>query len=145
MAASGPQVRRFDPVYHFVLGPTVLGLAVLGAYLMVDKLLNGQWAEGLFFLLLAVANILFYALVRQYPLATQGRLIRQELRLRYHALTGEHFIQRESQLNLGQIMVLSLAGDDELLELIDKTVDEDLTPEEILRRIKHRHVDPLRL
>lgn len=59
-----------------------------------------------------------------------------EMRLRYFHLTGVPFYPKEKQLRLGQLIALRFAGDEELLDLIEKTITEGLPPKEIKRLVK---------
>lgn len=129
--------KKFDPLYHFLLIPLVLFVSVIAATLMVDKLAEEAYLEAAFMILVALTCMGLLALVRLYPLATQKRVIRLEVSLRYLALTGEHFHDKARHLDDQQVAALSYAGDEEFLVLLDKAIDEKLRPDEILRRIEN--------
>lgn len=59
-----------------------------------------------------------------------------EIRQRYFHLTGLPFYTKENQLKLGQIIALRFAGDDELLELMEKAILNKLSPKEIKLQVK---------
>lgn len=60
-----------------------------------------------------------------------------EMRQRYFHLTGSSFYQKENQLRLGQIIALRFAGDEELIELMEKAIKQRLSPKEIKVQIKN--------
>jgi hypothetical protein len=60
-----------------------------------------------------------------------------EMRQRYFHLTSKSFYPVESQLKLGQVIALRFAGDNELLELIEKAIHQKLSPKEIKLQIKN--------
>lgn len=59
------------------------------------------------------------------------------MRIRYFHLTGRSLYEKEGKLKLGQIIALRFAGDDELLELMDKAINENLSPKEIKMQVKN--------
>lgn len=88
-------------------------------------------------LLGAVIIALLPLLSRIYALKTQNRIILMEMRQRYFHLTGSSFYQKENQLRLGQIIALRFAGDEELVELMEKAIKQRLSPKEIKVQIKN--------
>lgn len=59
------------------------------------------------------------------------------MRQRYFHLTGLSFYPKEYQLKLGQIIALRFAGDEELLDLMEKAIKEKLSPKEIKLQVKN--------
>lgn len=85
-------------------------------------------------------------MVRQhYGLKNQDRIIRGEVRYRYFVVTGERFELLESNLSNSQIFALRFASDQELKELVQKTVDQNLTSKEIKQSIQNWQADNWRL
>jgi len=125
--------KRLHPLYHFFMVPISVLTIILAVYLTFT---NENFIEGIFYLLLSCLLGLTILLTRVYSLSTQNRLIRVEMRLRYFELTSRHFSEVENQLNLSQIIALRFAGDEELEALIQKTIEEKLTSEEIKKRVK---------
>jgi hypothetical protein len=80
-----------------------------------------------------------------YGLKNQDRIIRLEMRLRYFQLTNQPFNAIEHQLELGQIFALRFASDDELVDLIKRTIRESLTPTEIKKAIQNWQSDYMRV
>lgn len=67
-------------------------------------------------------------LARIYALTLQDRLIRTEEQLRYYMLTNQRI---DSRITMKQLIALRFASDEEYVALVEKTVKEDLSPEEI--------------
>lgn len=57
--------------------------------------------------------------------------------LRYFHLTGSPFYPKENQLKLSQIIALRFAGDEELIELMERAIKEKLSPKEIKQQVKN--------
>jgi hypothetical protein len=84
-------------------------------------------------------------LARIYALKNQDRIIRMEMRQRYFELAGKPFKDHEKKLRLSQIIALRFASDEELLPLIEKTIEEDLRSKEIKKSIKNWQEDRRRV
>ncbi|GEM_PF-163278 len=133
--------KRIDPIYHYLMLPLSLVILGLAMYLAFEKTI----VEGLFYLLLGLAMSLAILKLRFYPRVLQNRLIRTEMRLRYHEITGKNFQEWEEKLTLEQIIALRFAGDAELEELTQLSIDEKLSPQQIKERIKVWNSDTYRV
>lgn len=80
-----------------------------------------------------------------YALTLQNRIILNEMRNRYFHLTGKTFEEKEQNLKLGQIIALRFAGNDELLDLLDRSIAEKLTAKEIKQQIRNWKGDYIRV
>ena len=67
----------------------------------------------------------------------QDRIIRLEMRFRYYLLTSARFEVKENQLSMRQIVALRFACDEELVALIERTIQEKLTPDTIKKEIQN--------
>jgi hypothetical protein len=134
---------RLNPAHHFVLVPLVLSLFIWSIvhFFQADSNLSGRLA----WVLITFSIVLVSMITRVYALKNQDRLIRLEMRQRYFELTGESFSKKEKQLNLGQILALRFASNDELLNLIEKAINENLSKKEIKLAIKDWQGDYLRV
>lgn len=59
------------------------------------------------------------------------------MRQRYFHLTGKPFYPKENQLKLGQIIALRFAGDEELLDLMEKAISQKLSTKDIKLQVKN--------
>ncbi len=82
---------------------------------------------------------------QHYALGGQNRTVRLEMRLRYYILTGKRFEEIEKQLSFGRIAALRFAPDEELPSLIDAAIAEQLSADEIKKRITNWLPDTKRI
>jgi Family of unknown function (DUF6526) len=69
-----------------------------------------------------------------FPLGTQDRVIRAEENLRYYVLTGKLL---PADIRMGQVIALRFAPDEELEALVNRALNENLSPNEIKKAIKN--------
>ncbi|MBA4298643.1 MAG: hypothetical protein C0433_00825 [Cyclobacterium sp.] len=127
---------RYFPFHHFVVTPMTLiylGWTVYKTNFSSSESLN----SGIYSLLGAMILSLLPLLARIYALKTQNRIILTEMRQRYFHLTGAPFYSVENQLKLSQIIALRFAGDEELLPLMEKAIQEKLSPKDIKKQVKN--------
>jgi len=95
--------------------------------------------------LLSVAGFIFlclFAFVRIFALKAQDRAIRAEENLRYFALTGKLL---PATLQIGQIIALRFAADEEFVALAVKAAAENLSSKEIKQSINNWKADTYRV
>ncbi len=111
----------------------------------------GIWQYGLWPLWAMIELCIFMILYlgfmtrQHYALGNQNRTVRLELRLRYYILTQKRLEDIESKLTFKQLAALRFASDAELSSLIDAAVRENLTPDEIKKRIRVWLPDTMRV
>lgn len=127
---------RYFPFHHFVVTPMTLIYLGWTVYKM-DFSLSESLNSGIYSLLGAMILTLLPLLARIYALKTQNRIILMEMRQRYFHLTGAPFYSVENQLKLSQIIALRFAGDEELLPLMEKAIQEKLSPKDIKKQVKN--------
>lgn len=131
------------PHHFFFYGFIGLAFALcaLGFWRYPDQRL--LWA----FMALLVFLIVWLAFMtrQHYALGNQNRTVRLEMRLRYYVLTGKRFEEVERQLSFGRIAALRFAPDEELPDLVKKSIEEKLTSDQIKRSIKHWLPDTMRV
>ena len=120
----------------------------LAAYLLIALLIIGSivkfyrsWVTGfgglltpVLFLIVALALLSVTWYCRSFSLRAQDRAIRAEENLRYYAMTGKLL---DSKLTLGQIIALRFAPNNELVHLVLKAVEENLSAKQIKEAIKN--------
>ena len=127
-------IRYYTP-HHFIYYPVVMTLLVFSVYFIFtseDKLI-WTFISAVF----VVFFFLAFMLRQHYALTLQNRIVRLELRYRYFTLTGKRLENFEQQLKDDQLFALRFAPDDELVELVEKTLFENLSGTEIKKEIKH--------
>ena len=152
MADQTPQTysnhTRWDPLFHFFIGPVfILGLVlslVHFIYHFRESDFRDNFHAGLL-ILLAAAMLTFVLKMRLYSLKVQDRVIRLEERLRLTQLLSEPLRSRIPELKEGQLIALRFASDAELPKLAERALNEKLTRKEIKKAIQNWRPDNWRV
>ena len=140
--------RKFYPLHHFIFYPVTLALLVFS----VVKLWNNINVNAEFVTIWAVITaiivlimVLSLMLRQHYALGLQDRIIVNEFKLRYFTLTGNRLENSTYQFSDAQIFALRFAADDELMDLMHQTVQNNWSPSKIKRNIKNWKADNSRV
>ena len=133
---------RYFPLVHFVLTPILLfNLIRQGVRLYQEP--NWDRAETL---LVAFALIILSIAARLQALKAQDRVIRLEETLRYQNLLPADIAAQASALPIGKIVALRFASNEELPELVRRTLNNEFqNSKEIKLAIKNWRGDYLRV
>jgi hypothetical protein len=135
---------RFYTPHHFVFYPLLLAGLIVSLWQAFSR--PGQGPEWLFIsLLLVLTGWLSFMLRQHYALGNQNRIVRLEMRFRYYVLTGKRLELLEGQLSFGQIAALRFASDEELPALLERTLQERLSPDVIKKSIRNWTPDLMRV
>src|SRR5690348_1497840 len=135
---------QFYPAHHFVFYPVAFVLTIASAVCIFKY--PFQQLQFVFITAILVLIIWLGFMLRQhYALGNQNRIVRLEMRLRYYLLTQKRFEPLEEQLSFNQIAALRFASDEELPDLIRRTINESLSPKEIKKAIKNWTPDYMRV
>lgn len=136
--------RKYYTPHHFIFYPVsaiMIGLSIYFAIEYPDKKLELYMIAAVVFL---VAWLSF--MMRQhYALVPQNRIIRLEMRLRYFQLYGKRFEPIEAKLRFRQIAALRFASDEELPALLERALEENLSPRSIKKLITDWQADHRRV
>ena len=121
---------RYQPLQHFIWLPLSFILLV---YAIIQFVRNGFSFQLLLLVGAVLLAIISGMLARIYATTLQDRLIRTEEQLRYYMLTEKHL---DNRLANKQLIALRFVSDEELVELVNRTVNENLSPDEIKRNVK---------
>ncbi len=134
---------RVTPLQHYIWLPLsfimLLTTAIYGIYQFVK---HGFSMQILLLFGVIVLAIIPGMLARIYALSLQDRLIVTEEQLRYFMLTGNRLATR---LTKPQLIALRFASDDEYVELVDRAILEELSPDEIKKSVKSWRADNARV
>ncbi|MDN3687365.1 DUF6526 family protein [Cyclobacterium jeungdonense] len=137
---------RYYPLHHYVVTPLTLILLSWSFWNLAEAFAaGGDWLHGLYLSLGALVLFLLPIMSRIYALKNQNRIIRLEMRLRYFQLSGKPFLHLERKLTMKQLIALRFAGSKELIPLIDRAIQENLSPREIKKSIKDWQGDYMRV
>ncbi|MCW3084412.1 MAG: hypothetical protein JWP12_1778 [Bacteroidetes bacterium] len=136
--------KRYYAPHHFIFLPLMgilIGVGIWKAF--ADPIHCLEWT---LFSILSFCMLYLAIMLRQhYALGNQNRIVRLEFRLRYFELFGKACDAAEAQLSFGQIAALRFTPDDEFKILLDRTLKENLSGDEIKRSIKNWKADRMRL
>ncbi|MBC7796542.1 MAG: hypothetical protein H7Z37_06700 [Pyrinomonadaceae bacterium] len=113
--------NRFHAPFHFILTPMLFVHFIYTIY-KVYETPDVDHAEAVF---LAIGLIILGGLARVNSLKVQDRIIRLEEKLRYNRVLPQELAKRAESLSVNQIIALRFANDDELPQLVEKTLRGD--------------------
>lgn len=125
---------RFYAPHHFIYLPLLIILEGLGIY----KAFKDEENCLIWTLFSVTIFLLFYLAImlrQHYALVIQNRIVRLEFKQRYFELYGKRSDDVENKLNFGQIAALRFAYDDEFKILLERTLQDNLSPDEIKKSI----------
>lgn len=135
---------KYYPAHHFVFYPLILAAIGVSIYYYYKyPHLRPVWAA--FTAVFVFITWLSFMLRQHYALGNQNRIVRLEMRLRYYILTQQRFEPLEEKLSFGQIAALRFAADDELPVLLQRAINEQLSPTAIKQSIKNWQADIMRV
>ena len=127
--------RRYVPAYHYILSSLLLiGLITSVINVCRHKPYHGGFLSSILIVLVFVCAFLIMTLFRTFSLKAQDRAVRAEEGLRYFILTRKPI---DNRINIRQIAALRFAADDELIPLVERTIAENLSPDDIKKAIKN--------
>ena len=134
---------RFYTPHHFVFYPVMLVIIAVSAYFawIGENCVIWSFIAGAF---LAI-TMLSFMMRQHYALTLQNRIVLLELRYRFFATTGERLEMYEGMLSEGQLFALRFAQDDQLLFLIKKAINEELSADAIKKSIENWKPDHRRV
>jgi hypothetical protein len=109
--------------------------SLLALVLIITALVRGASLAGAAVLSLTIAVMFLVAISRIYTVRLQDRIIRLEMRLRLAGLLP-HRATDIQRLSVRQLIALRFASDAELPALVDRSVTENLTPDQIKQAIR---------
>lgn len=136
--------RKFYYPHHFIFYPIVITLIILSgvhAFKSTDRSLEWMAITAIFILLAWLS----FMMRQHYSLTNQNRMVRMEMRLRYYRLTQKNLEDLEQNLSFGQLAALRFAPDDELLPLLQQTLEKNLSPDDIKKSVKNWLPDMMRV
>ena len=133
---------RWYPLVHFFVTPVLLFNLIWQSVRLYQDF---SWDRAEFVLLsLGLIGLNFAA--RLQALTAQDRVIRLEESLRYRGILPNDLYERAVNLKTGQMIALRFASDNELGELIERTLSGELkTNKEIKLAVKNWRGDYLRV
>ena len=132
--------RRHAPFHFFVIPILITNALVAIAYAIRHPSLAAVWM-----VVLSLAFLVLGFLTRINPVKAQDRIIRLEERLRLMALLSEPLRSRIPQLTEYQLVALRFASDAEIPQLVEETLNSNLSPKDIKIKIQNWRPDYFRV
>lgn len=131
---------RWVPLWHFIVYPAILATIIGAGINLYESCMadNENFYSASLIFLISIILLIFAFFSRHFALKAQDRAIRAEENLRFFAITGKLL---DSRLTLGQIIALRFASNNELLDLEHRAIEENLSPSQIKKAIKHWRED----
>ncbi|MGG4169008.1 DUF6526 family protein [Rossellomorea vietnamensis] len=128
---------KIDPVFHVGIALLSLITLILTIIFFV-KTVGTETLLSFIVLLVVITLILVGVRLRTYALQVQDRVIRTEENFRYYRLTGNEL---DGRLSLKQIIALRFAPNEEFPALVERTMVENLTPNDIKKAVQNWRTD----
>jgi len=131
---------RYVPLFHFVLSALLLLYLVWTVRHVIITHTAQHWVD----LMMALAFVVMFLYMRQFPVTVQDRVIRLEETLRLQRLAPD-LAKRAGEFSPGQLVALRFASDEEFPALARKVLEEKLMDRtEIKKLVKNWRADYLR-
>ena len=140
--------RKYYPLHHFIFYPVSLLLLGLSLYRLWFNIgLNEEfvWIWGLISAVIILIIILSFMLRQHYALGLQDRIIINEFRLRYFTITGSRLENSPYHFSDSQLFALRFSQDEDLIELMNQTIENDWSAANIKQNIKNWKADHKRV
>src|ERR1019366_358406 len=121
---------RYVPGFHFLTSALIIASFLIAVILMIHK---GFSHETFFYVLVSVSLGLLFFYTRQFGTGNQDRIIRAEENFRCFRITRS------------QIIGLRFADDDQFTELMQRTINENLSQKDIKAAITKWRADHHRI
>ncbi|UXH46617.1 DUF6526 family protein [Rossellomorea vietnamensis] len=128
---------KVDPVFHVGIALSALVTLILTMIFFVMNV-GTETLLSFIVLLVVITLILVGVRLRTYALQVQDRVIRTEENFRYYRLSGNEL---DDRLSLKQIIALRFAPDEEFPVLVERTLAENLTPNDIKKAVQNWRAD----
>lgn len=133
---------RYFPLFHFVITPLLLVMLIW----QIVRLVQDFNVDRVFNLVLVMVLTLIALAARMQALKAQDRVVRLEERLRYKELLPKDLAEKALSLRTNQMIALRFASDEELPDLIARTLNGELKDsKEIKLAVKNWRGDYLRV
>jgi Family of unknown function (DUF6526) len=128
---------KVDPIYHHWITLLTVVTLILSIVFFV-KNVTTEMLLSFIVLFTTITFLLIMVKLRLYALQIQDRTIRGEENFRYYRLTGNVL---DPDLTVKQVVALRFAPDEEFPGLVDRTLSENLSPNEIKQAVQNWRED----
>jgi hypothetical protein len=136
-------IRYYTP-HHFIFYPLLL-IALFASVVAYNHYPEQQAVWIVIIAIFIFVGWSSFMMRQHYALGNQDRILRLELRFRYFVITGKRLELLESNLSFRQLAALRFASDEELAALVERTLKENLSAQQIKNLIVHWLPDHMRV
>jgi c-di-AMP phosphodiesterase-like protein len=136
--------KRYYYPHHFIFYPISLIILSFCIYAFF-KFSENKLIWLVLSLMMLILIFIAFIMRQHYALTLQNRLIKLEMNFRYFRLTNKDFSIIESKISKNQLFSLRFASDEEFIELIEKVLTENLSPDQIKKEVKYWKADKERV
>ncbi|UQB70239.1 DUF6526 family protein [Epilithonimonas zeae] len=140
--------RKYYPLHHFVFYPVSLVLLIVSLFQVFKNINHNSSFVMIWSAISAVVVlmiVLSFMLRQHYALGLQDRLIINEFKFRYFALTGNRLENSTYHFSDAQIFALRFAEDEDLMEVMHQTAQNDWSSSKVKQNIKNWKADDKRI
>jgi hypothetical protein len=135
---------RYYTAHHFIYYPLLL-IALSASFYAYGSHPDQKELWLAVIVIFAFIGWAVFMMRQHYALGNQNRIVRLELCFRYYVITGKRLETLEPSLSFSQITALRFASDEELPELVERTLKEHLTARQIKKSIVNWLPDHMRV
>jgi len=135
---------RYYTTHHFIYYPLLL-IALIASVIAYNHHPEQREVWIAIIAIFIFTGWLSFMMRQHYALGNQNRIVRLELRFRYYVITGKRLELLEPNLHFSQLAALRFASDEELAALVERTLNENLTAQQIKNLIVHWLPDHMRV
>src|ERR1700730_13208094 len=122
---------RVIPGYHMV----TFGIFAINLVWCIYRAVRAFSVQSVISLLLAVGFLLLFFYARIFVLTVQDRVVRLEMRLRLQQALPADLLHRIPEFEVGQLVALRFASDQELPSLARRVLDENLRDRKTIKKM----------
>ena len=140
--------KKFYPLHHFIFYPVSLILLFVSLFQIFINVNHNSSFVKIWSAIAAVVVlmiVLSFMLRQHYALGLQDRIIINEFKFRYFTLAGTRLENSSYHFSDYQIFALRFSEDEDLLELMNSTVENDWSSSQIKQNIKNWKADNKRI
>lgn len=133
---------RWYPLVHFIIMPLLLFNLIWQIVMLWQA---PSWDRAEWVLISVVLGLIVFS-ARVQAMKVQDRVIRLEEQLRYRGILTPELCERAATLSTGQMIALRFACDDELANLVERTLNGEFQKNrEIKIAVKNWRADYMRV
>lgn len=140
--------RKYYPLHHFIFYPLSIILLLISLFQVFVNVNHNSGFVGIWSAISGVIIlmiVLSFMLRQHYALGLQDRIIINEFKFRYFTLTGNKLESLPYNFSDSQFFALRFSQDEDLVELMNQTIENDWSASKIKQNIENWKADNKRI